>query len=132
AQGALAKLMESGRIQAIQIPYNPLERAVERGLLALAARLELGVLGMRPLGQTELVGNPPPRADLQPLKRFGVQTWAQALLKWVLSDPRVHVVIPATANAGHMRDNLGAGEPPWFDQEARERVAALAIRQARR
>lgn len=131
AQVDLTRLIRSGRIQAIQVPYNPLERWVER-ILPLAAEVGLGVLVMRPVGQVELVGNPPPAADLRPLEPFGVRTWAQALLKWVLSDPRVHVVIPATAKPDHMRENLLAGEPPWFDDEARELVAALAVRQTRR
>ena len=132
AQVDLTKLIGGGRIQAIQIPYNPLERWVEREILPLAAEAGLGVLVMRPVGQVELVGNPPPAAALQPLNRFGVRTWAQTLLKWVLSDPRVHVVIPATSKPDHMRENLCAGEPPWLDEEARELVAALAVRQARR
>jgi aryl-alcohol dehydrogenase-like predicted oxidoreductase len=127
----LARVMETGRIQAIQIPYNPLQREVEREVLPLAERLGLGVLVMRPVGQVELVKNPPPAAELRPLERFGVRTWAQALLKWVLSDPRAHVVIPATSSPEHMRDNAQAGAPPWLDGEARERVAQLA-RRARR
>lgn len=125
----LMRVMESGRIQAVQIPYNPLEREVEREVLPLAAYLGVGVLVMRPLGQVELVKNPPPASELRFLERFGIRTWAQALLKWALSDPRIHVVIPATAVPEHARENAAAGEPPWLDAEARERVAALAARQ---
>lgn len=128
ALGELAAVMRSGRIQAIQVPYNPLQREVEREVLALAETLGLGILAMRPVGQRELVGNPPPTAELRPLERFGVETWAHALLKWALSDPRVHVVIPATTSPEHMRQNVAAGNPPWLDAEARERVAGLALR----
>ncbi len=122
----LARVMQTGRIQAIQIPYNPREREVEREILPLAESLGLGVLIMRPLGQRPVVTNPPPAAELKPLEPFGVFTWAQALLKWALSDRRTHVALPATANPEHMRENAAAGEPPWLDDEARERVAGLA------
>ena len=77
---------------------------------------------MRPLGEGSLL--PGPRAhELEPL---GVATWAQALLKWALSDPRVHVVIPATASPAHARENALAGSPPWFDREQRRLVERLA------
>jgi aryl-alcohol dehydrogenase-like predicted oxidoreductase len=128
AFGELARVMQSGRIQAIQVPFNPIERDVEREILSLAESLGLGVLIMRPLGQVGLVGNPPPSSELKPLERFGVTSWAQALLKWALSDRRVHVLIPATSRRDHMADNVAAGEPPWLDDEARERVVGLARR----
>ena len=126
AFGELAAVMQTGRIRAIQIPLNPRQREVEREILPLAESLGLGVLVMRPVGQVDLVRSAPPAAERRPLERFGVTTWAQALLKWALSDRRVHVVIPATTSPVHMAENAAAGEPPWLDAEARERVAALA------
>lgn len=47
-------------------------------------------------------------------------------VKWVLSDQRCHVVIPATSNAAHMSENAAAGDPPWFGPGEREYVAQLA------
>jgi diketogulonate reductase-like aldo/keto reductase len=123
----LEQVMRSGRITAIQIPYNPHERDVEREILPLAEELGLGVVVMRPLGGGDgLVTRPPDDAELEPLRAFGVETWGQALLKWVLSDRRCHVAIPATSRAERVRENAAAGAPPWFDEEARALVARLA------
>jgi aryl-alcohol dehydrogenase-like predicted oxidoreductase len=114
--------MRSGRIQTIQIPYNPQERAVEQQILPLAQELGIGVLVMRPFAQGSLTRQPPD-ADLRSL---GVETWAEALLKWVLSDPRCNCAIPATADSEHMLANARAGEPPWLDSEQRDYVARIA------
>ncbi|MDQ2806375.1 MAG: aldo/keto reductase [Chloroflexota bacterium] len=121
----LATVMQTGRLDAIQVPYNAADSAITRTILPLAAELGLGVIAMRPLGSGELTAHPPPTAQLAPLGQFGVETWGQALLKWVLSDPRVTAVIPATTHAGRAVENAAAGSPPWFDDEARARVTAL-------
>jgi aryl-alcohol dehydrogenase-like predicted oxidoreductase len=125
AFGDLATVMKSGRIGAIQIPYNPRERHVEQVVLPLAADLGLGVMVMRPFREGSLLRRPRPAADLQPLAPFGVATWAQALLKWILSDPRCHTAIPATSKAARVDENAAGGRPPWFGTEERDYVARL-------
>ena len=64
---------------------------------------------VRPLGEGELMHWPPSPAELAPLRPFAVTTWAQALLKWGLSDPRVHVSLAATAHPGRIAENAAAG-----------------------
>lgn len=126
AFGELRRVMETGRLDAIQVPYNPRERAVEREILPLAAELGLGVVVMRPFGEGGLLRRAPTAEALAPLAEFGIRTWPQALLKWILSDPRCHVAIPATASPEHMAANAAAGEPPWFGERERALVARLA------
>jgi aryl-alcohol dehydrogenase-like predicted oxidoreductase len=122
----LRQVMETGRISAIQIPYNPIEREVERVILPLAAELGLGVVVMRPFGEGGLLRRPPSAEALAPLRPFGVATWPQALLKWSLSDPRCHIAIPATSRPERMAENATAGAPPWFGPEERALVERLA------
>jgi aryl-alcohol dehydrogenase-like predicted oxidoreductase len=122
----LRRVMQTGRITAIQIPYNPLQREVEKEILPLAAELGLGVVVMRPFAEGALMHRMPSREALQPFKAFGVTTWAQALLKWILSDTRCHVAIPATTQPARIAENCVAGEPPWFGPEERALVTRLA------
>ncbi len=126
AFGDLAELMTSGRIDAVQVPCNPAQREAERIVLPLAEELGLGVLLMRPLGEGQLVRRPPGPAELEPLRPFGVTTWAQALIKWGLSDPRVHVSLAATAQPARLAENTAAGSPPWFGPDERAYVQRLA------
>jgi len=128
ALGELAEVMRTGRIGAIQVPYNPVQREVERLVLPHAAELGLGVVIMRPFAEGALFRRMPSPDELEPLKPFGVTTWSQALLKWSLSDPRCHVAIPATSRPARMLENAQAGNPPWFSEEERAYVARLATK----
>jgi diketogulonate reductase-like aldo/keto reductase len=122
----LADAMRSGRFEVVQLPYNPHERECERELLPLAAELGLAVIAMRPLAEGALVRRTLREGALAPLREFGVETWSQALLKWVLSDSRVDVAIPATRRPDHARENAAAGSPPWFGANERRHVERLA------
>jgi aryl-alcohol dehydrogenase-like predicted oxidoreductase len=118
----MAALMKSKRLDMIQIPYNPQRRTAEREILPLAEELGLGVFVMSPL-QHGILNRRPPAAELSAL---GVETWAQAVLKWIASDTRVSTVLTATQDPDHVRDNALAGNPPFFTPDQRATVARIA------
>lgn len=125
AMTELAAALRTRRFDAVQVPLNPAERECEREVLPLAADLGIPVIVMRPLGEGALLRHAPPADALDAL---GVESWAEALLRWALSDERVDVVIPATRSPEHARANALAGERPALGDEERELVARLARR----
>jgi diketogulonate reductase-like aldo/keto reductase len=122
----LADVLRSGRFETVQLPLNPHERECERLALPLAADLGIPVIVMRPFGAGSLMRRQPSAEALAPLRSLGIETWAQALLKWALSDPRVDVVVPATSTPERARENAAAGVPPWLGPEERALVERLA------
>ncbi len=122
------RALRTGRFDVVQLPLNLGQREVEQQLLPLAAELGVVVIVMSPFGGTgaPLLRHAPSRAELEPLVGHGTETWAQALLKWVLSDMRVDLVIPATSRPERAVENAATGRPPWFGPEERAYVERLA------
>lgn len=122
AFGDLMKLMRSGRLDMVQIPYSPLRRTVEHELLPLAESMGLGVFVMSPL-QGGILERKPSRSELDEL---GVETWPQAVLKWIASDKRVSTVLTATRRVERVGQNSLGGVPPFFNDDHRALVVRIA------
>jgi aryl-alcohol dehydrogenase-like predicted oxidoreductase len=118
----LVALMKTKRLDMVQIPYNPIRRTAEREVLPLAESMGLGVFVMSPL-QHGILNRQPAAAQLEEL---GVETWAQAILKWIASDPRVSTVLTATHDLIHLKESARAGDPPVFTPEQRALVVRIA------
>jgi len=62
----------------------------------------------------------------KPLPPFAAQlrctSWAELLLKYVISHPAVTCAIPATSNPDHLRQNMSAGKGPMPDAAMRKRI----------
>ena len=121
-------IMRSGRIDTVQIPYNVVQRTVEEGVLPLAEELGIGVMVMEPLKKGRYVKELKGEPDLTPLKEFGIETWAQALLSWVVSDPRVSITIPATSRPERINENALSGSLGTMPQELRDYVREETVR----
>jgi aryl-alcohol dehydrogenase-like predicted oxidoreductase len=122
AYPTLLEIMGSGRIHTIQIPYNVRQRACEDRILPVAAELGIGVIVMEPLEKGRYVKGLRRQPDLSPLAAFGVHTWGQALLAWVLGDPRVSVAIPATSRPERIAENALTGSIGVLPQELRDYI----------
>ena len=122
AYPTMLEIMRSGRIDTIQIPYHVQERACEARVLPLAAEREIGVIVMEPLARGRYVKGLRRSPDLSPVAAYGIRTWAQALLAWVLGDPRISVAIPATSRPERIEENALAGAVGCLPQELRDYI----------
>ena len=115
-------------IDTVQIPYNVVQREVEEKLLPLAEELGIGVMVMEPLKKGRYVKELKGAPDLSPLKKLGVETWAQALLAWVAADLRVSTTIPATSRPERITENALAGNLKPMPQELRDYAREETVR----
>jgi diketogulonate reductase-like aldo/keto reductase len=127
AFAALADALRTHWFQVLQVPYNPWERECERELLPLAAELGVEVIAMRPLGGSGEHRRRRVELSAEQQTELGVESWAEALLKWALGDERIDSVIPATKSPERARANARAGEGPRFTPEQRALVERLAL-----
>ena len=108
----------------LQINYSALERDAEARLLPLAQERGVAVIANRPFAEGALLR----RLSPQPLPGFAADidctTWAQLLLKFVISHPAITCAIPGTSKVAHLRDNIAAAYGRMPDAELRKRIAA--------
>ena len=108
AYAEVEAVLRAEKLDFLQINYALDDRAAAERLLPLAQERGVAVLVNQPFGGGGLLrrlsGKPLPgwAADI------GCASWAQVLLKFVLSHPAVTCAIPGTGRTAHMRDNLAA------------------------
>ncbi len=120
----LARAIETGDIDFVQLNYSIASRAAERHLLPLAQERRVAVLVNRPFEEGGLIARLSAQALPSWAAEFDCANWPQFMLKFVLSHPAVTSVIPATGKPGHMLENLHAGhgrlpDAVWRDKMAR-------------
>jgi diketogulonate reductase-like aldo/keto reductase len=103
----LQSLPGGAAVAANQLLYNLTRRGIEWDLLPWLGGNRIPVMAYSPLEQGRLLGNKGLAAFAQ---RHGM-TPAQVALAWLLAHEDV-IVIPKSANASRMQDNLGALSHP--------------------
>lgn len=105
----LEAVMRAEAWDFLQVNYSLDEREAEHRILPLARDLGMAVLINRPFGGGGLLRRLRGRALPPWAAELGAATWAQVLLKFVLSQPAVTCAIPGTSRPEHMADNAAAG-----------------------
>ena len=120
--GAVEKLLASETLDFVQINYSVGEREAEKTLLPLAKDRGVAVIANRPFAGGELFKKLLAKPLPDWAKEIDCTSWAQLLLKFVVSHPAMTCAIPATSKMTHLRDNMKAGFGRMPDEEMRKRI----------
>ncbi|GGJ95468.1 aldo/keto reductase [Pseudomonas matsuisoli] len=125
AHDDLIETMKREKVDFVQFNYSVGARHAEQRLLPYCVDNGIATLINRPFLRGDLFA----KVREKPLPDWAadidVRTWAQMMLKFVVSAPGVTVAIPATSNPRYMADNLMAGQGRMPDEKTREMIAKL-------
>jgi diketogulonate reductase-like aldo/keto reductase len=121
----LVRIVKAEKLDFVQAALSLEEPEASEGLIQLCEERGVAFLANRPFGSGRAFART--RAQALPgwAKEHGIESWAQFLLKWILSFPQATCAIPATSQPGHMRDILGAARGALPDEKVRARMAGL-------
>jgi len=124
----LEQIMRGHPLDFIQVTYNPVDREVEERILPLARDRGIAVIVNRPFRQGALLRAlarqplPPWSADID------CASWAQFVLKFIVSHPAITCAIPATTRVDHVRENVNSASGRMPDAAMRQRMIAAVER----
>jgi len=122
----LARILNSEPgIDFVQLGYSLATRAAERELLPTASARGVAVIVNQPLERGTLFRHFRGCALPDWASECDCLSWAQLFLKYILAEPAVTCVIPATGNPDHMNDDLGAGFGRLPDARQRQQLRQL-------
>ena len=122
----LARILNSEPgIDFVQLGYSLATRSAERELLPTASARGVAVIVNQPLERGTLFRHFRGCALPDWASECDCLSWAQLFLKYILAEPAVTCVIPATGNPDHMNDDLGAGFGRLPDPRQRQQIRQL-------
>jgi diketogulonate reductase-like aldo/keto reductase len=122
AYDQLETLIRTREYDFVQLNFSLSEREAEERVLPLAQEMGVAVIANRPFAKASLFGRVRGKALPEWAKEFDCESWAQFFLKYIVSNPAITCVIPATSKPAHARDNLRAGYGRMPDEATRRRM----------
>jgi diketogulonate reductase-like aldo/keto reductase len=118
------QVMADEALDFVQLTYNLTHREAEARLLPLARERGLAVIANRPYDGGRLIKHLKRSERLPEWARqeFACRTWADFLLRFVVSHPALTCAIPATTRVDHLEENMRAGQGPLPSPELRARM----------
>jgi aryl-alcohol dehydrogenase-like predicted oxidoreductase len=123
----MLRVMRGHDLDFIQVDYSLGNRGAEEKILPLAQQRGIAVLANVPLGgrRGSLISNIGDKPLPPWASEVGATSWAQLLLKYVVSHPAVTCAIPGTTKLKHAEDNQVAGRGVLPDAGMRKKREQL-------
>jgi diketogulonate reductase-like aldo/keto reductase len=122
--GEVEKIMRGYPLDFVQVTYNILDREVEAKILPLARDRGIAVIVNRPFREGELLKRIERSALPDWAAEIDCTSWAQIVLKFIVSHPAVTCAIPATTRVDHVQENMAAATGHLPDTALRARMIA--------
>lgn len=119
----LEKIIKSEKIDFVQFNYSIENRNAEKSLFATAADNGVATLINRPFGEGRLFKKVRGKALPEWAIENGIDNWSSFFLQYIISNPAVTCVIPATSNPLHAIDNFNAGNTN-VDENLKEKMVS--------
>lgn len=120
----LVEFLRKYPMDFVQVNYSLGDRAVENEILPLAMERKIAVMAAVPLGggRNLLLKQVGDRKLPAWAGDFGIATWGQFFLKYVVSHPAITCAIPGSSKLEHLDDNQAAGHGRLPDAETRRKM----------
>jgi diketogulonate reductase-like aldo/keto reductase len=120
----IERIMATQPIDFVQITYNILDREVESRILPLARERGIAVIANRPFREGALIRSLAGEKLPSWVGEIGAATWAQFILKFIVSHPAITCAIPATSQVSHVKENMAAATGRLPNEAMRRRMAS--------
>lgn len=114
--------MKKEKLDYVQFPYSIANRTAEERLIPAARDLGVATIAHRNYEKGRLFG----RVKGKPLPGwaadFDCDTWGNFFLKYLMAEPGITNLIPATSDPEHLVDNMNAGLGGLPDESTRQKM----------
>jgi diketogulonate reductase-like aldo/keto reductase len=119
----LEMILRAKKMDWLQVPFNIGRPLAAKRLMKVAADYGVRVIVNEPFGQGALFAKAKGKAlPAWVGPELGIESWAQYFLQWILGEPQVSMVIPATGKLKHFNEWWPAVHAKQPSPEQRERM----------
>lgn len=124
AHATLEKIIQQEKPDFVQFNYSIRARHAEQYLFDTCEKYGTAVVINQPFESGSLFRTVKDKELPAWVGEYGIKSWGQYFLKFILSNETVTCVIPGTSKPNHAIDNMGAGYGALPDTKGREKMAA--------